>query len=128
MSTISIEDLADAVMSELQEYSDEVTQQVKKDVKETAKECLQDIKNNAPELTGDYKKSWKVKTAYEDANDIRVVIHSRKEYRLTYLLEHGHAKRGGGRVEGKQHIGPAEKAAEKKLLKKVKVTVKGGNS
>ena len=128
MSSIAIDDLADAIMEELNAYSEEVTEELKADVKQTAKECVQDIKNNAPRLSGDYKKSWKSKTAYESENDIRIVIHSAKEYRLTHLLEHGHAKRGGGRVEGKPHIAPAEKKAEQKLMKKVKITITGGNS
>ena len=128
MNSIAIDDLADAIMEELNAYSEEVMEELKADVKQTAKECVQDIKNAAPRLSGDYKKSWKCKTVYESDNDIRVVVHSAKEYRLTHLLEHGHAKRGGGRVEGISHIAPAEKKAEQKLMKKVKVTISGGNS
>ena len=128
MSSIAIDDLADAIMEELNAYSEEVMEELKADVKQTAKECVQDIKNAAPRLSGDYKKSWKCKTVYESDNDIRVVVHSAKEYRLTNLLERGHAKRNGGRVEGTPHIAPAEKKAEQKLMKKVKVTISGGNS
>lgn len=124
----NVDDLEKAIMDELWAYSEEVTEQLKTDVKQVAKECMRDIKNNAPKLTGAYKKSWKVKTAYEDKEDIRVIIHSQKHYRLTHLLEHGHAKVGGGRVEGKPHIGPAEQKAEEKLIKKVKVSISGGNS
>lgn len=128
MSAILVDDLTDVIMTELNAYSEEVTEELKAEVKQVAKECMQDIKNNAPRLSGDYKKSWKNKTVFESDNDIRVVVHSPKEYRLTHLLEHGHAKRGGGRVEGKPHIAPAEKRAEQKLMKKVKVTITGGNS
>lgn len=128
METTNIEDLEDNIMRELMSYSDEVTEQLKEDVIQVAKECMQDIKNKAPKLSGDYKKSWKVKKAYESATDIRIVIHSPKEYRIAHLLENGHAKRGGGRVEGKSHIKPAAESAEKKLLRKVKVIVTGGNS
>ena len=128
MSVISIEDLEDAVMRELIEYSDEVTEELKENVMQTAKECMQDIKKKAPKLSGDYRKSWKVKKAYESATDIRVVIHSPKEYRIAHLLEHGHAKRGGGRVEGKPHIVPAAENAEKKLMRKVKIAVTGRKS
>lgn len=128
MDSITIEDLTDAVMEELQEYSDEITECIKDNVKQTAEECAQDIRKNAPKDSGKYRKSWKVKSVYESDNDIRVVIHSKKEYRRTHLLENGHAKRGGGRVEGKPHIKPAEERAEKKLMKKVKITISGGNS
>ena len=124
----NVDDLEKAIMDELWTYSEEVTDKLKTDAKQVAKECLRDIKNNAPNLTGAYKKSWKVKKAYEDKEEIRVIIHSQKHYRLTHLLEHGHAKVGGGRVEGKPHIGPAEQKAEEKLIKKVKVSISGGNS
>lgn len=126
--SIDVDDLEKAIMDELMSYSEEVTEQLKADVKQVAKECVRDIKNNAPKLSGAYKKSWKLKTAYEDYEDIRIVIYSPKHYRLTHLLEHGHAKVGGGRVEGKPHIGPATQKAEKKLIKKVKVSISGGNS
>jgi len=128
MSAIKIDNLVDAIMEVLEDYSKEVTENLKEDVKQVAKECMQDIKRNAPKDSGAYRKSWKVKKAYESANDIRVVIHSAKHYRLTHLLEHGHAKVGGGRVEGKPHIGPAKQRAEAKLIKKVKVNISGGNS
>lgn len=126
--SIDVNDLEKAIMDELMSYSEEVTEQLKSDVKQVAKECVRDIKNDAPKLSGAYKKSWKLKTAYESNEDIRVVIHSPKHYRLTHLLEHGHAKVCGGRVEGKPHIGPAEQKAEEKLIKKVKVSISGGNS
>lgn len=128
MSGISIDDLADAIMEELHSFSEEITEEIKEDVKRVAKECMQDIKTDAPTESGAYKKSWRLKTAYESQNDIRIVVHSAKEYRLTHLLEYGHAKRGGGRVKSIPHIKPAEERAEKKLMQKVKITVSGGKS
>ena len=87
----------------------------------------------APKNTGKYAKSWRVKKAYESPQDIRVVIHSAKQYRLAHLLEYGHVlkdRRGRpiGVAEAKPHIRPAELHAEKELMKKVKVRVRGGNS
>lgn len=120
---IAIDELTDIIMREVQNYSDEVMEGVKKSVKRVAKECVGDIKENAPENMGDYKKGWKTKIAFESSNDIRVTVHNSKKPQLTHLLEHGHAKVNGGRVEGKEHIRPAEQRAESKLLKQIQEVI-----
>ena len=122
--TIDIENLATAVSDSLKEYSVEVFADVKETVKDVAKECLSEIKENAPKSSGDYKKGWRLKTEYDRKNDTRIIIYNKTTYQLTHLLEHGHAKAGGGRVEGKPHIAPAEKNAVEKLVKRVEEIVK----
>lgn len=124
MTNVSIDELADVIMQELQDYSEEVAEQLKEDVKAVAKECVKEIKGKSPKNTGDYEKGWKIKKVYESEDDIRIVIHNAKKPGLPHLLEYGHAKANGGRVQGKAHIRPAELNAEKKLLGKVKVAVK----
>ena len=74
--------------------------------------------------TGKYKKSWKNKTTSENANTIQVTVYSSVPG-LPHLLEHGHAKRGGGRVSAIPHIAPAEEAAEEKLLKDIEKALEG---
>lgn len=124
VALVKVDDLADAIAEELKAYSEEVTEQVKEDVKQVAKECCQAIKKNPPEDSGEYKSGWKTKVVYENQHDIRVQVYNTKKPQLTHLLEHGHAKLNGGRVEGKAHIRPAEQQAEKSLVGKVKVAVR----
>ena len=121
---VSVEDMADAIMKELTEYSQDVTDQLKADVKSVAKQCAKDIRQKSPVLTGSYKKGWRSKVQYEGREDIRMTVHNATDYQLTHLLEFGHAKAGGGRVEGHPHIRPAEEKAEEALMRKVKVAVR----
>ena len=125
MAKVTVNDVADAIAAELQQYSQDVTEGLKRDVKQVAKECKQEIQRNSPVLTGSYKKGWRDQVEFEGREDIRVVVKNKTDYQLTHLLENGHAKVNGGRVQGKPHIRPAEQNAEKKLLQKVKVVVRG---
>ncbi len=124
-SKVDIDDLASVVAEELARYSQEVTDGMKKEIKTVSRECKQEIQQNSPVLTGSYKDGWRTKVDFESREDIRVVVHNKTDYQLTHLLEKGHAKATGGRVEGRPHIGPAEQNAEKKLLEKVKAVVRG---
>ena len=118
---VRVDGLAEAVMDALQEYSDEVAEAAKESVKEASKECAAEIKESAPKKTGKYKKGWKHKIKYESKTDIRAQVYNSTSPQLTHLLEYGHARKGGGRVEGKPHIRPAEERLDDKLERKIKV-------
>ena len=115
----TIDNLAKTIMEGLQEYADLASEDVKTAVRKAGKNVKADIAANAPKRTGAYSKSWTVKTQKETANSLEVVIHSKNRYQLAHLLEHGHAKRGGGRVAGTPHIAPAEEKAIKELEQEI---------
>ena len=115
----TIDNLAKTIMEGLQEYADLASEDVKAAVRKAGKNVKADIAANAPKRTGAYSKSWTVKTQKETANSLEVVIHSKNRYQLAHLLEHGHAKRGGGRVAGTPHIAPAEEKAIKELEQEI---------
>lgn len=115
----TIDNLAKTIMEGLQEYADVASEDVKAAVRKAGKSVKADIAANAPKRTGAYSKSWTVKTQKETANSLEVVVHSKNRYQLAHLLEHGHAKRGGGRVAGKPHIAPAEEKAIKQLEEEI---------
>ena len=121
---VSIDDMDDAIMKELEQYTKLATDDMKDAVKDTAKSIKSDIEGSAPVLTGRYKKSWKIKKIRENANSLDVLIHSSNRYQLTHLLEFGHAKRGGGRVAGKPHIEPAAEKGEQDLIKAIEEKLK----
>lgn len=111
----TIDNLAKTIMEGLQEYADVASEDVKTAVRKAGKNVKTEISANAPKRTGAYAKSWAVKTQKETANSLEVVVHSKNRYQIAHLLEHGHAKRGGGRVAGIPHIAPAEEKAVKQL-------------
>lgn len=112
----NINDLAAEVMKQLESYRDYADEVLAKDIEEAAKLAKDEVQNNAPVDTGKYKKSWKVKKDMKDPRKPAATVYaSGGNYRLTHLLEHGHAKRNGGRVRGTEHIAPAEELAGRKL-------------
>ena len=113
--TIPISQLADEVMKGLTEYADLATEDLKKDVKKAAQTAQKQIKETAPKKTGAYSKSWATKTTKETANSLEVTVYSKNKYQLAHLLEHGHAKRNGGRTRAFPHIAPAEEKAAEEL-------------
>ena len=62
-----------------------------------------------------YSKSWATKKVSENSHSLEMTVHSKNRYQLAHLLEHGHAKRGGGRVAARPHIAPAEENGEELL-------------
>lgn len=122
---VSIDEMSDAIMDELEKYKDLAADDLKDAVKETAKTVRKEIQANAPVDTGKYKKSWSVKNMHEDAESIDLVVHSRNRYQIAHLLEHGHAKRGGGRVAARPHIAAAEEKGEEQLVEKIRQKLGG---
>lgn len=120
---IKIEELADAVASELRAYSEEVMEDVKSSVHSAANACVTELKSTSPKDTGDYSRGWRKKKAYESNTDIRLQVHNATDYQLTHLLEDGHALVNGGFVPGRPHIGPAADNAAALLEKDVKLKV-----
>ena len=87
----------------LEEYTDEVEHALEETKKDLAKTAVKQLKATSPRRTGKYAKSWTKKKRGKT-----IIVHN-KEYQLTHLLEKGHAKRGGGRVDPQEHIAPVEK-------------------
>ena len=117
MSTtkISVDRLADAVNDTLEEYSKLADETMRKAVTDAGKTVRNSIKEGAPVKSGKYAKSWSVKNTKMNAHVLEVTVYSRNRYQLAHLLEHGHAKRNGGRTRAQVHIAPAEEKGIEQL-------------
>lgn len=98
----------------LSDYSGDVTAVVKEEVEKAGADLVKEIKARAPHRSGKYAESWKIQKKTSGPFGASVIVGANKPfYRLTHLLEHGHAKvlwghETGGEVAPKPHIGPAE--------------------
>ena len=125
-SRIQIDQLAETVMKELEEYADTTTDGVKAAVKKAANTVKKEISATAPVRSGKYAKSWATKTTAESSHALEITVHSRNRYQLAHLLEHGHAKRGGGRVAARPHIAAAEEHGIEELEREIERSIRNG--
>ena len=123
---IQIDQLAEAVNEQLEEYNKLSIEVVKAAVTRAGNAVKKGIGANAPSKTGRYAKSWRTKKTKESSTELEVTVYSPSRYMLAHLLEHGHAKRNGGRVRAIPHIAPAEEVAEEQLMANIERGLKNG--
>lgn len=112
-------DISNQIVKLLASYTDEVERSLEQGMESVAKEAVEELKLKSPERTGRYRKGWRLKKIKG-----RYVIHNAKYYRLTHLLEKGHAKRGGGRVAAQPHIGGVEKTISDTIQQRIEEALK----
>lgn len=124
---VKIDNLADEIVNIMKEFQGATEEAVEDAITETAKEALDELKNANPSGSGqysdwkDYNKGWKImQTKTDKRYHKKATIHNATKYRLTHLLEKGHAKINGGRTRAFPHIGPVAEKAEKELMDNIK--------
>ena len=127
MANVSVDQLAAEIAKGLADYSQDVVEKVNVSSERVGKTAVKQLKQTSPKRYGKYAKSWAMKTEPEVGQPHNRIVHVKApHYRLTHLLEHGHAKAGGGRVEGKPHIRPAEEMVIQEFVAEVEEAIKRG--
>ena len=106
-------DVAAEIEKAMKEQLDLANEVVDKAVDKVTKETVNDLKSSSPRKSGKYAGGWGKKEGQTATRSKSAVVWNEKHYRLTHLLEHGHAKVNGGRVPARPHIGAAEQKAIK---------------
>lgn len=115
-------------MRELNAYSEGLATEMSNVAKRNAKRLRKELINASPEDTGEYSRGWKVKEIKSKipSQPNTYIVHNATSYRLTHLLEFGHAKNGGTeRVSAQPHIEPARDKIEQQYLQDIEEAVKG---
>ena len=87
----------------------EVTTQV---IDQVSKEAVKKLRQESPKGSkGKYARGWTRKVETGRMTVGATVYGKTGTYQLAHLLEHGHAKRGGGRTSAIVHIKPVEEWA-----------------
>ncbi len=106
-------DLVAEIEKAMKEQLDLTNDVVNNAVNKVAKETVNDLKSSSPRKSGKYAGGWKNQDGQTATRSKSSVIYNEKHYRLTHLLEFGHAKVNGGRVAAKPHIAAVKQKAIK---------------
>lgn len=129
MANVGIEALADAINQELTIYSQEIIETVKVEAKSHITELVKETKRTAPvgNRQKHYRDNIKSKKTSESDREVSYTWYvDGPDYRLSHLLENGHALRDGGRVEGTHFIAKASEPILEDFAQKVEEAIRNG--
>lgn len=127
--SIGIDELGDAIAEELSIYNRDVIDGVKKEAKSSMSRLVKETKATAPvgHREKHYRDSIKSKKTEETDRSVEYTWYvAGSDYRLSHLLEDGHALRDGGRTEGTHFIEKATNPIIEEYLKAVEDIIENG--
>lgn len=126
--TIKPADISKAIEQELTLYHKNLVDRINLASEEAAKDLVKKTKKTAPKQSGAYRRAITYEESANTATGNRFFKWGAKGRwaRLTHLLVHGHAKEGGGRVEGDPFLQNALDEVLPAYEKKVEEAVKNG--
>lgn len=118
-------DISKDIKEILDDYAIQVSKEVDKASDATAKNVTKDLRASSPKKSGKYGKSWSKKEDKGTVLNKNFIVYNKEHYRLTHLLEYGHATVNGGRVPPRPHIKQAEERGIQFFEKEVRKMING---
>lgn len=109
----------------LEAYTKEVSDGIKGIAEAIGEDAVRELKTTSPKRNSKYAGSWRKKVD-KGSNFINIKVHNAKYYRLTHLLEYGHATRSGGRTIAQPHIKTIEEKANQRFIMEVEALLRNG--
>ncbi len=120
---VTVDNFANELIREMEEYSEACSEEVKEVIKNVGKKARTELKRTSPKKTGEYAKKWSMKVTRENSTSVEVTVYD-KRYSLVHLLEKGHQLRAGGRADGKvppvEHVAPVQEKIAREVESKIK--------
>ena len=137
---VAIDKLSSTLMKYLTEYKEDIEEDVKEVANKNTKEAQKELKQISPRadrtvklrggttvVPGSYAKSWSIRNGKKAKDIYSKIVYNKEHYRLTHLLEFGHAKRDGSRNPGTKkipHIRTTEDKYRKKFIEELEVKIR----
>lgn len=124
---VGIDGLADAITKELKLYDQHVNAGIREQVDKSMRQLVAETKGTAPARRGRYKAAISSKVTNSSSRAYEKTWYVRgSEYRLSHLLNNGHALRDGGRYPGTQFITKASISVKEDFVRKVEEVLRDG--
>ena len=118
--TIKPDNLAAAIAQRLQDFQGATEEALLAAINETAEQAADVVKAKAQHFGANYANDIKAIPARKiQRNGGTAYVTAGDHYRVAHLLEHGHAKRNGGRVRAIVHIAPVEQTVINQFTREV---------
>lgn len=124
MAKTALDKLESSIGKILSEYAEDTEKNLSKAIESVTKAGVQALRTESKNKfggSGAYAKGWKSQVETGRVLSQGVIYNTKPG--LPHLLEHGHAKRGGGRVAGREHISTVENTIIEQFEKEVSSTL-----
>lgn len=126
---VAVENLCDSIMDELLFYGNSIVIGLDDISHKAINDLVKRTKDTAPvgKRRKHYKNSISSRKIPANRQTVTYVWYVKApDYRLSHLLNNGHATRNGGRVKGTGFIAKAEKEVVEKFEKEIEEVIKNG--